>query len=146
MRIYLDTCSLQRPLDDRSQPRINIEAEAVLTLLRLVESGHLELLSSDAMVYEIDRIPNQYRKRQSHEMLKLASQFIELNAEIELQAEGFVAAGVKPMDALYLASASWAKADYFCTCDDKLLSRRKGLEDLATQTVSPLQLVAEVVP
>ncbi|MBI3410260.1 MAG: hypothetical protein HY040_18120 [Planctomycetes bacterium] len=39
MRIYLDACSLQRPFDDRSQPRINVEAEAVLTILRLVESG-----------------------------------------------------------------------------------------------------------
>ena len=146
MRIYLDTCSLQRPLDDRSQPRINIEAEAVLTILRLVESGHLELLSSDAMAYEIARMPNQYRKRQAHEMLKLAKQFIEMNDAIEMQAEGFVAAGVKPMDALHLASASWAKADYFCTCDDRLRNRSKGLEGLATQTVSPLQLAAEVVP
>ena len=117
----------------------------MLTLLRLVESGHLELLSSDAMVYEIARIPNQYRKRQAHEMLKLVSQSIEMNDEIEMQAKGFVAAGVKPMDALHLASASWAKADYFCTCDDRLLNRSKGLEGLATQTVSPLQLVAEVI-
>jgi len=51
MRVYLDACSLQRPLDDRSQPRINIEAEAVLTILRLVESGDLELLSSDALIF-----------------------------------------------------------------------------------------------
>ena len=61
MRIYLDACSFQRPLDDRSQPRINVEAEAVLTILRLVESGHLELLSSEVLRFEIDRIPNQYR-------------------------------------------------------------------------------------
>ena len=33
MRIYLDTCSLQRPLDDRHQVRIALEAEAVLAIL-----------------------------------------------------------------------------------------------------------------
>jgi hypothetical protein len=33
MRVYLDACCLQRPLDDRSQPRVNVEAEAVLTIL-----------------------------------------------------------------------------------------------------------------
>jgi len=49
MRIYLDACSLQRPLDDRTQPRINVEAEAILTILNLVESGDLELLSSEAL-------------------------------------------------------------------------------------------------
>jgi len=83
MRIYLDACSLQRPLDDRSQPRINIEAEAVLTILRLVESGDLQLLSSEALEFEIDRIPNPYRKLQARKMLKLASEIIELNDEIE---------------------------------------------------------------
>ena len=42
MRIYLDACSRQRPLDDRSQPRVNVEAEAVLMVLGLVESGQWE--------------------------------------------------------------------------------------------------------
>ena len=146
MRIYLDACSFQRPLDDRSQPRINIEAEAVLTILRLVESGRLELLSSEVLRFEIDRIPNQYRKVQATEMLKLATHVIELNDEIEAQADSFVNTGVKPLDALHLASASWAKADYFCTCDDKLLKTCNNLNSLSTEVVSPLQLVAEVAP
>ena len=146
MRIYLDTCSFQRPLDDRSQPRINIEAEAVLTILRLVESGRLELLSSEVLRFEIDRIPNQYRKVQATEMLKLATHVIELNDEIEAKADSFVNTGVKPLDALHLASASWAKADYFCTCDDKLLKTCNNLNSLSTEVVSPLQLVAEVAP
>lgn len=146
MRIYFDACSLQRPLDDRSQPRNNIEAEAVLTILRLVESGDLQLLSSEAMEFEIDRIPNPYRKLQARKMLKLASEIIEVNDEIEAQAGDFVKAGIKPMDALDLASASWQKVDYFCTCDDKLLKNSSNLNKLATKVVSPLQLVAEVTP
>lgn len=146
MRVYLDACSFQRPLDDRSQPRVNIEAEVVLTILRLVESRNLERLSSEVLRFEIDRIPSQYRKLQATEMLKLATQVIELNDEIEAQAESFVNTGVEPLDALHLASASWAKADYFCTCDDKLLKKRNNLNSLATEVVSPLQLVAEVVP
>jgi len=146
MRIYLDACSLQRPLDDRSQPRINIEAEAVLTILRWVESGDLQLLSSEALEFEIDRIPNLYRKLQARKMLKLATDVIEVNDEIEIQAGDFVKAGIKPMDALHLASASWKKAGYFCTCDDKLLKNSSKLKKLATEVVSPLQLVAEVTP
>lgn len=146
MRIYLDACSFQRPLDDRSQPRINIEAEAVLTILQLIESGHLELLSSEALRFEIDRIPNPYRKEQATEMLKLATHVVELNDEIEVQADKLVKTGVKPLDALHLASALWAKADYFCTCDDRLLKKRNTLKGIATEVVSPLQLVAEVAP
>jgi predicted nucleic acid-binding protein len=146
MRIYLDACSLQRPLDDRTQPRINIEAEAVLTVLRLVESGELELLSSEALEFEINRIPHQHRKGWATEMLKLANHIIELNDEIETQADNFVQAGIQPMDALHLASASWMKADYFCTCDDRLLKSSRNLKGLTTGVVSPLQLVAEVAP
>lgn len=37
MILDLDTRSLQRPLDDRSQVRIRLEAEAVLSVIDLVE-------------------------------------------------------------------------------------------------------------
>ena len=76
----------------------------------------------------------------------MATHVIELNDEIEAQAEKLVKTGVKPLDALHLASASWAKADYFCTCDDKLLNKRSILKSLETEVVSPLQLIAEVAP
>ena len=70
--IYLDACVLQRPMDDRSQPRINVEAEAVLTILRMVAAGELELLSSEVLHFEIDQIPSADRQARAHEMLKLA--------------------------------------------------------------------------
>jgi predicted nucleic acid-binding protein len=135
MRIYLDACSLQRPLDDRTQPRVNVEAEAVLTILRLVESGDLELLSSEALEFEIARIPDVHRQARAGEMLKLASQVLEVTDEMEALADAFIKAGIKPMDALHLASASWTKADYFCTCDDKLLKKSKKLKTLTTKVV-----------
>lgn len=146
MRVYLDACSLQRPLDDRTQPRINVEAEAVLTILSLVESGNLELLSSEVLEFEIARIPNVQRQARAREMLMLASQIIKLTDEIESLSSTFTKAGIKPIDALHLASASQTKADYFCTCDDKLLKRSKKLRTLDTNIVSPLQLIAEVTP
>jgi hypothetical protein len=146
MRVYLDACSLQRPLDDRSQPRINVEAEAVLTILELVESGHLELWSSEPLQFEISRIPDADRKVSVGEILESASRTIELVDEIEAHAESLIKAGIHPMDALHLASACWAKADFFCTCDDKLLKKGKRLKSLAVAVVSPLQLVAEVTP
>ena len=145
MRIYLDICSLQRPFDDRSHPRVNIEAEAVLTILRLVESDRLQLLTSEAIQFEINRIPNPYRKLQAVELLKLSSEFIQLDTEMETQGHELVKAGVKPMDALHAASAFGAQADYFCSCDDLLLKKLKSLNNLKTKVVSPLELVAEVV-
>ena len=44
IRIYLDTCSIQRPLDSKTQIRIALEAEAVLGILALCEEGAVELV------------------------------------------------------------------------------------------------------
>src|SRR5262245_10541632 len=137
MRIYLDACSLQRPLDDRGQPRINIEAEAVLTVLALVETGDLELLSSEVLDFEITQIPDVVRQARAREILKLAVEMLKVTDEIETQADTLVTAGIKPIDALHLATASATKADYFC-CDDALLKKGKKVKTLDTKVVSPL--------
>jgi predicted nucleic acid-binding protein len=51
---------------------------------------------------------------------------------------------MKPLDALHLASAVEAKADFFCTCDDRLLKRAREAETGRTRVVSPPELVTEV--
>jgi hypothetical protein len=50
MRIDFDMCSLQRPLDDKSQLRVHLEAEALLGIIEFCESGQAELVSSDALL------------------------------------------------------------------------------------------------
>ena len=144
MRVYLDCCSLQRPLDDRSQPRIAVEAEAVLIVLAMCESGGVKILSSDALRFEIDLIPGKARKDNALAILQLAGELIEITMKIEALALKLGAEGLKPLDSLHLASASVAKADYFCTCDDRLLRKARGLTGLDTKVVSPVELVMEL--
>jgi len=144
MRIYLDCCSLQRPFDDKSQPRIAVEAEAVLVILALCESGGLKLISSDALLFEIGRIPDQDRKDDALTILKIAKEPLDLTPEIENLARRLVASGLKPLDALHLAFASDSKVDYFCTCDDKLVKKAKSLSGLNTKVVSPTELVMKL--
>ena len=55
MRIYLDNCCLQRPLDDQTQPRIKVETEAVLAILASALAGDFVLLGSEALEFEIGR-------------------------------------------------------------------------------------------
>jgi len=69
MTIYLDTCSMQRPLDDRGQLRIRLEAEAILSVLDLVEAGTIELVTSDAVQFETDRNPYPTRQQFAREMM-----------------------------------------------------------------------------
>ena len=144
MRIYLDCCSLQRPFDDKSQPRIAVEAEAVLVILALCESGRLNLISIDALLFEIGRIPDQDRKDDAWAILKIATEAVALTPEIEDLARRLGASGLKPLDALHLAFASDSKVDYFCTCDDKFLKKAKSLTGLNTKVASPTELVMEL--
>lgn len=144
MRIYLDCCSLQRPFDDKSQSRIAVEAEAVLVILALCESGRLKLISSDALLFEIGRMPDPDRKDDALAILKIATEAIALTPKIENSARKLGAAGLKPLDALHLAFASDSKVDYFCTCDDKFLKRAKRLSGLNIKVVSPTELVMEL--
>ena len=144
MRIYLECCCLQRPFDDKSHPRIAVEAEVVLVILSLCESDHLKIISSDALLFEISRNPDQDRKDDALAILKLAKETIELSQEIETLARMFESSGLKPLDALHLAFASASKVDYFCTCDDKFLKKDKRFDSLNTKVVSPTELVMEV--
>ena len=143
--IYLDTCSIQRPLDNKSQPRIFLEAEAILTVLSLVEAGELELLSSDVLKFEISCIANINRRSEAEIFLRLASNVAPVQIGTKTLSEQIMAAGVKPFDAVHAAVAIENHANYFCTCDDKLLKKLKLLNFSGhTQFVSPLELVMEV--
>ena len=146
MRVYLDACCLQRPLDDRSQPRINLEAEAVLTILGMVENGDLELVSSQALEFEVERTPDPERRAEARDILKLASESVDLIDDIETDAEALVESGFKPVDALHLTFAEHAEVEYFCTCDDKLLKRAKRMKSLKVAVLTPIELVMKVAP
>ena len=146
MKVYFDMCSLQRPLDDKSQLRVLVEAQAVLGLLALCESGQCDLIASDALVFETDANPDAVRRVFVGQAIAQATQFIKTDDQLKVRAQTFVDAGIKPLDALHLASAIQAQADYFCTCDDRLLRKASNLNTMPTQVVSPLELVSEIEP
>ncbi|MEZ4959871.1 MAG: PIN domain-containing protein [Saprospiraceae bacterium] len=144
MKIYLDSCSLQRPLDDQAQIRIATETEAVLGVLSLWESGKIDLIGSEALDYEAEQIPKLERRAYMKELLAKMEETIIITDSISQRAAFLVSNGIKPLDALHLACAEEVKADYFCTSDDKLLKKAKKLAIPATQVVSPLELVTKL--
>src|SRR5262245_3786602 len=144
MKVYLDMCSIQRPLDTKSQPRIAVEAEAILGVLTLCEAGQVELMTSDTLTFELERNPHPVRKEYALKVLAKATVFISTDSQTEERARALQAEGLKPIDALNLASAVIAKAEYFCTCDDRFLRRAKAVDTGETKVVSPLELITEV--
>jgi predicted nucleic acid-binding protein len=143
-KIYLDTCSIQRPLDSKSQLRVRLEAEAVLGILSLVERDQIDLVSSEVLLFEINRNSNQIRQEYGQEVMLKAKTFVRASAKVERRSKQFHKLGLKPLDAVHLASAEEAKANYFCTCDDDFLKKTKKIQGLKTKVVSPLELAEEI--
>jgi hypothetical protein len=145
MKIYLDNCCLQRPLDDKSQGRIQLEAEAILAILTLCEEQKASLVSSDVLEYELGKNPHPQRKAYGGEVLDKAEIFVEVDPPITQRAKTLEGLGFKGADALHLACAEAAQVDYFCSCDDKLLRRARTVPVLLVKVVSPLELAEEVL-
>ncbi len=144
MKIYLDACSLQRPFDNKDLIRNALEAEAVLNIIALCERGDCALISSEALLFEIERIGDTTRREFALETLRRAESLVPVGAVVKERARELVESGIMPLDALHLASAQAAQADYFCTCHDKLLKRAKPICEPHLKIVSPVQLVEEI--
>ena len=146
MRLYLDMCCLQRPMDDQTHLRIHLEAEAILGILAWCESGNAELLNSVALSYEVDHNPYPARKAFVLQTLLKSRLVIQAGDSVERRARHYINNGINVLDALHLACAVDAQATYFCTCDDRFYRRAKQVETEHTKVVSPLELIEVIEP
>jgi predicted nucleic acid-binding protein len=121
MRVYLDTCCLSRPFDDPSQLRVRQEAAAVIAIVRDIERGRWEWLTSDILLAEVDQRRGGARHRLIDAWLSLAARHIKNGPDIVRRAEALQALGFHRFDALHLAAAESGGADVFLTTDDRLM-------------------------
>ena len=69
---------------------------------------------------------------------------LSVTANEKSRAAGLGKFGLKPLDALHIALAEDGGAEYFCTCDDKLLRTSKRVKDLTVKVINPVGLVQEI--
>lgn len=79
-------------------------------------------------------------------MLTKAGKFVQSNDAIEKRARTFQIFGLRPLDALHLASAEAVEADYFCTTDDQLRRHSRAITDLNIRVVTPVELIEKLEP
>lgn len=126
MKVYLDTSSLNRVFDDQSQPRIYLEASAMIMIFAMLEEGLLRLVSSEVLVYENEANPFAERRSFVTAILKKAEEIQKIDERVLGRAQQIEkSSGIKGIDALHLACAEGLKA-VFLTCDDKILKRYSG--------------------
>jgi len=141
LNIYLDTSALNRIFDDQSQPRIFLESSAMLLVFGLIEKRIISIVSSDVLVYE--NLRNPYAERQIFvtSVLRKAVVIQTLNDRLAKRAQEIEVLGIKSLDSLHLACAERLKADYFVTCDDRIIRKYTG----TVVVVNPVELTMHVL-
>ena len=123
MKVYLDNCMFNRPFDSQTSLRVRIETESKLYVQEKIKSGGLMLIWSYILDFENSQNPFVERKQAIAKWQNLASIDIEETPSLLVNAQFFVASGIKAKDALHVACAMEGQADYFLSTDDKLLKR-----------------------
>ncbi len=127
MRIYLDSCCLNRPFDDPRQERIRIESFAIERIMARIHAGDWMLVGSDALVLETLRNPDTARRDAVLEMLEQSREWVPLTESVQSLAGELARLGVAEWDAFHLASASYAQVDVMLTVDDRLYRQARRL-------------------
>jgi hypothetical protein len=144
MKIYMDVCCLCRPFDDRTQDRIRIESEAVLTILSRCSEDWI-LVGSEAIDFEVSSILDREKRSNVSLLASLAKEKITMDEMIIKRASKLENLEFKAMDALHISSAEIA-ADIMLTADDGILSkaRTKG-ELIAIEIEHPVRWLMNVL-
>ena len=143
---YLDLCCLNRPFDDQHQPRVRLEAEAVLGLIQLARLGELGWIGSNVLDLESSRNPDADKRGKVEVLLSAATSMVTAGAHErergrELQALGFTA-----FDALHIACAERASVDVLLTTDDRLWRRaQREASKLAVRVENPAKWYPEAI-
>ncbi len=124
IRVYLDNCAYNRPYDDQSQFKIELETLAKLKIQRMIKDHQIELASSYMSIYECGENPDSSRAELITAFINQhSSAFVSLNNKvaIEKKAQEIMKTGIKFKDACHIASAICARADYLVTTDIRML-------------------------
>lgn len=146
MVIYLDSCCYNRPYDTADQLTVVLEAQCKLYIQQLVKDGLITLVSSYMVRYESSQNPYAERRENIEAYIRQYSSVYvsdECKAEIEQAAADIMRTGVKFKDACHVASAIYAKCDYFITTDKRLLKYKSPQIKLVTPIEFVLLLEGE---
>ena len=146
MKIYLDTCCLNRPFDDQEQERIRLEAEAVMIILGRLSRKEWIWLGSQALEIEIDRAPNADQRSRLKRISIFVGDVVGIGPKELVRASELEQLGFSGFDAVHLACAESGGADIFLSTDDRFLKRAKRFaKKIHVKVANPLDWLKEMI-
>jgi predicted nucleic acid-binding protein len=140
-KVYLDVNIYNRPFDDQSQVRIRLETISIFSIMQRIKKRELLLVWSFIIDYENSLNPYDDVRQEVDFLSSIVSKSILPSDTIVTQAMKFESMGIKPRDALHVACALEAGADYFLTCDDKLINKASSIRGL--KILNPIRFIEE---
>ena len=144
MRIYLDACCLNRPFDDLTQERIQLESDAILAILARCQAGVWTLVSSEAIDLELRKTRDSGKLKKALALLSVSTERLTFNDAAIKRSVEFQTKGIKPMDSLHLAVAEDSQIDVLLTADDAFL-RTANKTDVSIVVANPVKWFMEVM-
>lgn len=124
-KIYLDVCTLCRPFDDQSAMRIRLETDAYYLIIQAIHDGELQLVTSPVHQKEIEATNDPQERFEVLSLLDSHGSAVKAtSSHVRARADELYNLGFGAADAAHVAFAEHG-ADYFVTCDDKLLKKCK---------------------
>jgi hypothetical protein len=136
MRIYLDTCCLNRPFDDQSQNRIHLESEAVIIIMNKLYKSEWKWVGSQVLETEIENTPNVEKKLNLIKLINFIHESIIIQNEDLERGKQIERIGFKPIDAMHIACSERGNVDIFLTTDDNLLKLANKSKNILNVKVS----------
>lgn len=118
----------------------------IIILLKYIDEDKVKIINSFAIEYEISKISGAERELKIREYLNAASEFVVLNHKIEQRAIELEKLRFTGIDAMYIAAAEYARADYFVSCDDDILkSATRHSKKIKVNIISISKLISEII-
>lgn len=143
MRVYLDMCCYNRPYDDQTQLKIAMETQSKLYIQTLIKEKKLKLVASYMLRYECSQNPFEMRRNTIFSFLEENTfGYVGDNCKeiVEKKASKIMKTGVKFKDACHVASAIYAKCEYFISTDVRLLKYHTN----EIKMVTPIEFITEM--
>lgn len=123
MKVYLDTCCVNRLFDLQTQGRVQRETQAIVRILHNFFTQRWNWLSSEILEDEVGADSDSERRARVKSVMEYVHHTLFIGTEEEARAEMLESLGFKHYDALHIACAESGRADVFLTTDDRLLNR-----------------------
>jgi hypothetical protein len=140
MRIYLDHCAYNRPFDDQSNIKNQLETTAKLYIQDQVRQGKYDLVWSYMSDLENSNNPNLENKNSIQLWESIAKYKCRSSENILARGKQIEQNKIRSNDALHIACAIESQCEYFITTDSGLTNKEIG----EIKIVNPIDFIRMV--